>query len=194
MPTRSGRAFRTHLIEDVRIAQDLGIRLGDSIAGRIWNEANRSARQSCTDSSFAAIARMHGVSRQEITSLIGTRDHWLDILLVFMPMIVLLAAGNRMVARRLIASYDVEDRRVAGIILLVLAPVLAGIGLVLAQIWAVVVESLRLGSEHISYRAAEIPLYRHRWIAYGVAVSLGIGIVLVELGRTGRTPKADATE
>ena len=55
-PPGATHGGRTHLVEDVRVAQDLGIRFGDSVGGRIWNEANRRAREECTEASFASIA------------------------------------------------------------------------------------------------------------------------------------------
>lgn len=174
-PPRSAGRW-DHLKEDARVAQDLGIRYGDSVGGRIWNDANRRARESCTNASLQQIMRQHGVSRAEIVAVTGARELWLDLLLVIAPMLVLFVAASRVVVRQVTADYDPEDRWVVVIILVFLTPIVAFIGVGLAQIWAVVIEEYRLRSDHISYRAAYLPLYVYKEVAWAIAGALFFGV------------------
>ena len=71
-------ARRTHLIEDVRVAEELGIRHADSVIGPIFNDAYRRARDTCTAASIEEIQRRHGVSHGEIAAVTGVRELWVD--------------------------------------------------------------------------------------------------------------------
>lgn len=181
-----GGADRAHLIEDVRVAQDLSIRYGDSVAGRIWNATNRSGRTRCTEASFEEIMRRHHVSRAELDGLVGARDLWLDFLTVMLPMALLFTAVSRLVIRNVASGYDADDRAILVGVLAVFTPIAAAIGVGLAQIWGIVVEEARLRSDHISYRAANTPMHEHKWLALAVGVAIFLGLATVEVRRRSR--------
>lgn len=177
----AGRHDRAHLVEDIRVAQDLGIRYGDSVGGRIWNEANSRARERCTEASFGVIMRQHNVSRADINALIGARDLWFDFLTVMLPTALLFAAASRQVVRHVAAGYDASDRPIMIAVLTALTPIAAAIGLGIGQIWGVVVEEARLRSDHISYRAANTPMYEYKWTVFALAAGIFLTFVASEV-------------
>ena len=171
---------RAHLMEDVRVAKDLGIRYADASAGRMDTPAWHRAQAWCTERSFAEIMSRHRVSRAEITALAGDRELWIDLLAVFLPMAVLFLAASRIIVARIAGGYDRQDRGLAALVLVVVAPVAAGAAVALAQIWGVIVEQLRLRGDHISYRAFELPASRHGWAVWGAAMALLAGVIVAE--------------
>jgi len=65
----------------------------------------------------------------------------------------------------------------------VLTPIAAGVGVGIAQVWGVVVEEARLHSDHISYRAAHLPMYQYKWIALALAGGIFLILASVEVHR-----------
>jgi hypothetical protein len=176
-------ASRAHLMEDVRVANDLGIRYADASAGRMNTPAWHRAQASCTERSIAEIMRLHRVSRAEIGRVASAREIWIDLLAVFLPLAVLFLAASRTIVARIVAEYDRQDRGVAAVLLAVLAPLAAGTAVALAQIWGVTVEQLRLRDDHISYRAFDLPARRHGWALWAIAMALFAAVIAVELRR-----------
>lgn len=162
----------------MRVAQDLGIRFGDSVGGRIWSDRNFRARESCTNASLQEIVRLHGVSNAEIVAVTGARELWLDFVLVFAPMLALFVAASRIFVGHVTAEYGPEDRLIVVILLTLLTPIIAFAGVGVAQVWAVVIEELRLRSDHISYRAAYLPLYVYRNAAWAIAGTLFLAVTV----------------
>lgn len=175
---------RAHLIEDVRVAKDLGIRYADAFAGRMNTPAWGRAQAWCTARSLAEIVRAHQVSRAELADVARARELWIDLLAVFLPMTVLLLIAWRAVVTRVVRDYDPTDRAVTAGVLATLAPLGAGVALVLTQVWGTLVEQLRLRDEHISYRAFELPASRHGWLLWAIALALFAGLGAVELLRS----------
>lgn len=183
LPPDATSARRAHLLEDVRVAKDLGIRYADASAGRMNTPAWRQAVTSCTERSFATISRLHGVSRAEITAAGGDRELWIDLLAVFLPMAVLFVAASRAVATRVAVEYDPDDRGIAAVVLATIAPLAAALAVALTQIWGTMVEQLRLRNGHVSYRTFELPASRHGWLLWGVALAVFAAIGTRELLR-----------
>lgn len=174
---------RTHLMEDVRVAKDLGIRYADATAGRINTPAWHRAQVSCTERSIAEIERRHRVSDTEVAVAARARELWADLLAVFLPSATLFLGASRVVVASLFAEYGRKDRALGIVVLAVVAPLAAGVGLALAQMWGVFVEQLRLRSDHISYRGSDLPATRHGWALWGVAMALFAAAGVVELLR-----------
>ena len=178
---------RTHLIEDVRVAKDLGIRYADASEGRLNTPAWHRAQASCTERSIAEIKSRHHVSVAEVTAAARAREPLTDLLAVFLPSAALFLVASRVLVARLLSEHG---RKNGAIIVGVLAPVAsfaAGVAVALTQMWGVFVEQLRLRSDHISYRAFELPASRHGWALWGVAMALFAASVVVELLRKGVT-------
>jgi hypothetical protein len=172
LPPPGDPARRTHLIEDVRVAEDLGIRYGDAIGGHNGSDLSRRERAWCTSATLEEIMRRHGVSRAELTAVTGAREFWIDLLAVFLPTAALFLVVSRHVAARVIAGYDPEDRGGAVLSLVVLMPLVAGIALGVAHMWAWMVEVLRIHNDHISYRAFRLPTSQHGWLVWSIAMGL----------------------
>lgn len=169
---RASSARRKHIEEDVRVAQDLGIRYGDSIAGRLWYGANREARESCTNASVQSIVRQHSATSAELDSARGTRVTWPDVLFVFAPMLLLFGVASRVTVRKVAGAFDADDRIIPIIILIVLTPIAALLAVGLGQVWAGVVEEARLRTNHLSYRFAYLPFYVYKSVALLVAATV----------------------
>lgn len=172
-------ARRAHLLEDARISKELAIRYADKVAGRLNTPTWHSAETRCIEQSLTEIAQRHHVSRAEITAVASARELWIDLLAVFLPVAVLFAAASYRIAARVVAGYDREDHGLAAAMLIVLAPIAAGVALGVAQIWGVSVEQLRVRDEHISYRAFELPASRHGWLLWVVAIAVFVTVSAV---------------
>jgi hypothetical protein len=185
LPPPGDRARRAHLIEDVRVAQDLGVRYGDAIAGRIDTPANREGQARCTALSIAEIMRRHGVSRAEIAAVTGARELWVDLVAVFLPVFApLLLVANRS-GRRLAVSHGAGERGPALVVLAIWIPMAGAIALGLCQTWGMMVEESRSRSDHVSFRAFQLPASRHPWIVFSVAATL---FAVVAVGALLRPP------
>ena len=187
---QSPSARRRHIEEDVRVAQDLGIRYGDSVAGRVWDDANRTARQACTNALIDSAMRRHSASRTEIEAAIGARIAWPDVLVVFLPVLLIFGAASRVTVRAVARGYESADRLMPVVILVILTPIAALVGVAFGQIWAAGVEEIRMRSDHLSFRAAYLPLHTYKVAAFLVA---GTVFALVAAGyrrHLGRRPWA----
>jgi len=184
LPAPGERKRRAHLMEDVRVAKDLGIRYADASAGRMNTPTWRHAQAWCTGRALAEIARAHHLSSAELTAVAGARELRIDLLAVFLPMAVLFLITSRAVVARIVRDYGPTGRGMAAVVLVILAPLAAGVAVMLTQTWGTIVEQLRLRNEHISYRAFELPASRHGWLLWAVAMVLFAGIGAVALLRT----------
>jgi len=170
-PFASGER-RRHFIQDIRLAEALGFRYADSVAGRVTNPRHYRLRVGCTEASIQRIVQLHSASRAEIAGLTGVREAWIDALVVFLPMIILLLFASRVVVTRVVAGYDDEDRWVARVMLTVLAPVVAAVGVGVTQLWAWDVETIRIDDGHMGYRVFQIPAFRHEVMFWLFALAL----------------------
>lgn len=185
-PSAGGRALRAHLIEDIRVAKDLGIRYADASGPPRPTPEGQRARDSCTERSFAEIARAHHLSGPEVTAMRTARELWIDVLGVFLPAAALFAIASLFFVSRIIGRHGPDERGGAAAVLTVLAPLAAGVAVALTQIWGVMVEQLRLRNEHISYRGFELPANRHGWLLWVLATGLFAAISASALLRNTR--------
>lgn len=175
-PLPANRARRAHMIEDARVAKDLGIRYADATAGRMNTPAWHTAMEQCTQRSLGEIARAHGVSQAELAALTTARELWIDIAAVLLPGAMLFAAASAVIVARVLSDYERDDRGIAAMVLVALMPFAAVGAVVFVQIWGSIVEQLRLRNDHISYRAFELPANRHGWLLWGIAMALFAGM------------------
>ncbi len=165
------RAQRAHLVSDVRIAEELGVRAGDAVKRQVGVPASGKVRLECTEQMFASITRQHGVSRADIEGVRGVRNVWVDAATVYLPMILLLGIVSDRILRRLL-TLPAEDRWLVVTGVIFFSVVTSAIAIAVTQYWVGIVESLRYGDSHLSYRAFYIPINQHGWIAFftGLAV------------------------
>jgi hypothetical protein len=155
------RAHQRHLAEDAKIAEELGIRHGDSLVGRESIDERRRRREQCTATLFHEIARLHGVALDDVQASAIRRDTGVDVLLVLLPMAVFFLVVSDVVARRIFRRFPPDE-----MFALVGATLLASLAvslfvLLISDIWSWLVESARLRDSHLSYRAARRP-----WAGY----------------------------
>lgn len=170
---------RRHLELDVRLAEELGIRHGDSFRGEVALEETHRRREQCTEASIATIMRLHGVGRPEIAAVTGAREIWIDIAIVFLPVVFVFGLASDRIARHVVRAFDVQDRWNRLLSLVALAPVVAVCGLMFVQLWEWLVEWIRLGDSHLSYRAFRLPGQRHAvmiWL-FGMAIFACVAVL-----------------
>jgi hypothetical protein len=168
---------RRHLELDAALAEDLGIRYGDGFKGTDGLVVSRQRNRECTRALFDTVAAVHSVSAAQVQSARGARRLIYDVVLVFIPTIVLFCIASRFVLRRIDNSFDDDSMWMKRGSLLLLAPVIAGFGLMGAQQWEWLVEWARLRNAHLSYRAARMPVEHYPLQAWLVALLL-LGLVV----------------
>jgi hypothetical protein len=188
-------ARRSHLAQDVAIAQELSIRFADSVGGRnLDTPARQRLQDDCFDRSLTAIGQQHGTPPAELRTLIGTRQLWIDFLLVFLPTAIAFGFASHVIVKRLTAQYDGEDWHFVVVVLLVLTPVVAALGLAATQWWGWFVEGYRVRNGHISSRASALPGNRYGWTMWYVGVSIFAAVSWLRVRRLTRSaPRPDST-
>jgi hypothetical protein len=181
-------AHLAHLTEDALIAEELAIRYSDSFGPRggclhcvAGVRATRAAiieiRRTCEARLTGVIADTHGVTRDQVRQALERRDPRVDVAAVLVPMALLFAVIASVVAGR-VYRHVVDDQSAVTIFVAVIAMflasvVLSAIAMPLGEIWAGLVEGVRLRSQgHLSNRAFRLPGIHHR-----AAIFIG-GIVL----------------
>lgn len=165
-------ADRNHLREDALIAEALGIRLGDSFRGVKTITERRALWTACTDSLFGVIARSHSVARDDVRVAPHERNLLIDLVLVFVPMVVLLWFVATIAADRVRHRFLPDEPILALLFTLLAAFAVSGLWWLVGEMWGWIVEMLRLHDDHISYRAGRLPWYRFGvpLFAFGLAV------------------------
>lgn len=139
-------------------------------------ELGRQSQQQCVATLFRAIASTHGVAASEIE---GVRPRLADRgfdLPVTIPVVLLMVFALRRFTRWIRNRFDTDEwtgwvvATLFGSLVIPLA--VLGIG----GAWAVAVEIVRLGNEHVSYRA------RTDGLRANFLVGFGIGIAAVWIG------------
>jgi hypothetical protein len=168
---------RRHLEVDAALAEDLGIRYGDRFKATDGLMVSRQRNRECTRALFDTVAAVHSLSPEVVQSARGSRRMIYDVVLVFIPMIVLFCLASRFVVRRIDHSFGDDSVWMKRGSLLLLSPVIAGFGLMAAQQWEWLVEWARLRNAHLSYRAARMPVEHYPLQAWLVALLL-LGLVI----------------
>jgi hypothetical protein len=166
-------ADRRHLHDDAVIAEELGIRLGDSFRGAKDISERRRMWAACTDSVFAMIVRTHGVAIEEARGAALQRNPLVDIVLVLLPMLAVLWWAAAASVDRVRHRFLPDEPALALSFTLFLSLAMSGLWWVVGEQWSWLVEMLRLRNQHISYRAERLP-----WYSFGIPLFLS-GVVLV---------------
>ena len=172
------RGDRRHLSDDAQVAEDIAIRYADVTGGtgsaRKDVPAYRTRRETCKASLFATIADQHGVAVESVGSAVVQRRVWLDAL-VMIGFAMLYAAMARQVAGRMFQGAIGDSRPLALAMTIVVAIVFAAIGLLAGEVWTMLIEAIRLGNGHGSYRVDRVP-----WRQYPVPIFVaGVVVFLV---------------
>ena len=177
-----------HLSADAEFAEDLAIRYGDvhyglRSPGYVSFETYRSARTTCMQAMFAAVAGEHGVPVTTVRQSLGRNRAGVDVA-EYLPFLIaycfaaFLAA--RIIWRRNLPN---EVGWISGmVVVLIVALVFAVLATMIGETWGSLAESLRVGTGHLSNRADRILWARHRWVEF---VGL-LALFLLVSGEAGR--------
>src|SRR4051794_12851335 len=146
-----------HLLNDATIAEELAIRYADVTRGHrsghfAGMDEYGAAREQCFASLAATVATTHGVDPQQVRDLRGQRPSGVDVF-VGVSFALLYACVSAATAGTLMRRFPVDEPTPALIASLLVATVLSAFGVVALGLWASVVEMVRIGNDHMSYRA-----------------------------------------
>ncbi len=166
---------RQHLSDDAEFAEDLAIRYADSCCKNLDGTfAGADARDTCMVHLFRVIASTHKVSPDEVRRSLGRRRTSFD-LAVILSFAVLYGCGARLCVRSIFRTYGArEDLTTMLIMTTVGSLVTSTAGVMLGEVWSGILESLRIGNGHMSYRGTRIPWAQHHLGLFvaGVAIFL----------------------
>lgn len=155
---------RAHLRADAQLAGEIGQRFAD-VRYRNRADLNDPIQRECTAAMLESVARRHGVALDVVQAAQYDRIWWADVLAVYLPLGVVVAVAMHRITRRVVRSFEPEDRGImlASIACFVVAT--AAIGLGVGQFWAFNVETMFLRNPHLGFRGTFVPILRHGWIA-----------------------------
>jgi hypothetical protein len=158
-----------HLLGDIQLAEELGIRYGDQNSGRrvavVFGIAvrlggpvdvtlGRQLQETCTSGLLKAIAETHSISTADIGRMRTRLSEKGANLPVTVPMTLLYLWLSSYTIRRVLDRFEIDGATPVAIALF-LASIAVTAGVIMAaQLWGAGVEILRVGNEHLSYRAA----------------------------------------
>jgi hypothetical protein len=166
---------RGALSADAEFAEDLAIRYADVHHGLrtphyVSGEAYDAERDRCMATLFAEVAKTHGVPAASVASALGKNRTGIDIATI-LPFALLYGLAAIALARISWRRYPPdEDGWVAGIVMLAFGSlVLAAGATLIGEIWCWIVETARVGNNHMSYRLNRLWWPRHRAVVFAVA-------------------------
>jgi len=156
-----------HLTADAERAEDLAVRYADvrraPHSGHVesWAEYGRT-RDQCMAVLFKIIGNSHGVSEEQIRLALTHRRADLDLAVV-LSFIVLYVWATSVIVRRISRHYRGHQESSDWLIMTVYTSVIASaVGVFLGEQWSGIMEDVRVGNGHLSYRAERIPWVHHR--------------------------------
>lgn len=175
-----------HLLDDIRVAEELAIRHSDRTAG--WRlvetfgivsrhgglkdrNAGRLAHEKCIGTLFDQIASTHGLTVLDVDAVRPRlMERGID-LPVTIPVALLFAFAVRRFTRWLRNRFA-PDELLGWVVATVIGSIiLTTVTLAIGAAWAVVVEIVRLGNEHVSYRARTGTLRANFLVMFGIGIA-----------------------
>jgi hypothetical protein len=146
---------------DAEVAEDLAIRYADAQRGPHSGHFESMAhygqvRDQRIAEMFKTVASRHGVTEEQVRESLTHRPLGVDLVVILS-----FAVFYAWVA-------DIIVRRRSMIMTAYISIVLSAVAVLFGESWAGFIESVRLGTGHLSYRADRIPWGHHRvmiWIA-----------------------------
>jgi hypothetical protein len=163
-----------HLRADAEFAEDLAIRYADTHFGpRSPNpsETHGDERDRCMERLFAEIGKEHGVPVERVSGSLGQNRTYIDMAEV-LPFGLLYSVASIVFTRIIWRRYaPAENGWVPGITMaLFISLALAAGCTMLGEQWNWIVETYRIGNEHMSYRANRLFWARHRSELFAAAL------------------------
>jgi len=190
-----------HLLEDIRVAEELGMRYGDRMAGYRLIETfgivtrhggvrdrdlGRRSRRDCVATLFRTIASTHGVAVSEIERLRPRlADRGFDLPLTLPVALLLMFAVGRFM-RWIWNRFDADEWAACVVATLFASIIIPVVVVSIGGAWTVVLEIVRLGNEHVGDRARLEGLRLHVIVLLAIgtaAVWIGSGIVAIRRRR-----------
>ena len=160
---------QSSLIEDIKRAEDIAIRHVDARALGAGTVRRREAHEQCEARLFAAIGDSRNITIGEVRNARRQLDQRGFDWLVNLPMAVFTIALAFLTARAVRHRFP-DDRR-ARVVAIVLLSIGVGILVIgLGQIWAFVVEAVRIGNDHLGHRGSRIAWGQHRTMTFALAL------------------------
>jgi hypothetical protein len=151
----------------VELAEELGVRYGDSFR-RAYGQAEETRRRTeCTDSLFGQIAVKHSLTLEEVQSVRGERPRFLD-LAVLTSFVVLYVLASR----TFITAIHGTHPEISWIAIAALSLPVAVAALFALNLGGAVVEMIRWGDGHASYRGSRGLPWSHQWVAVVIGAAL----------------------
>lgn len=155
-------AERRHLREDANTAEDLAIRWADNyISPRAEYD---SRRDECMESLFKGLADNHRVDVELVRQYSNERDTLSDSATTFSFGLLYVAVVYYLIGK-LRRKFSEDEAINFWAVTVVLSVGGALVGLLVGNLWSIVIETYRLNSEHLSYRMNRIPLRQH-WFVF----------------------------
>lgn len=173
----SRSAEARHLSGDAERAEDLAIRYADARRGPHSGHFEGGAeyglaRDQCMARLFQIVGSNHGVTEEQIRWHLAHRSTELDVA-VILTFMVLYAWGATLIVRRFCRRNADHQETSGWVVMIVYTSIIASvIGALLGEVWSDLMENIRLGNGHLSYRAERIP-----WVHHRVGMFVG-GVVL----------------
>jgi hypothetical protein len=156
---------RRHLVADVRVAEELAMRYADSRFDS--KSAHGRLRSECEAKLFEHIARSHNVTPSDVEY--ARRELALDVWdpPVHLPIAAFYITAALLLARSVRRRFP-SDEKVPAVVTTLFISVVLALGVqVLGHLWDGVIEMIRVGDTHMSYR-----LQRLGWRRYSMDVFL----------------------
>ena len=166
-----------HLSDDALLAEDLAIRYADVHRGlRTGHYAGtvvyEQMRDGCMAALFSTIAKNHAVTLEQVRECLLRRRVSFDamVLLSFAAIYCFVAAS---IARRVCRRFPLQESAPAALAFTtVTSASVSFAGALLGELWSFIAEGIRLGNNHLSYRASRIPWVQHRWQFFAICFLL----------------------
>lgn len=179
------QSHQRHLLEDIAVAEELAIRHGDHTAG--WRlvdtfgivtrhggirnrDAGRVAREECKTRLLSTIVALHEVTGADIDALRPRLEERGADLPVTIPLIIGFSFAMRGFLRWLRNRFDPDEWAGWAIATVLGSIAITAIVLAFGAAWAVAVEIVRVGNEHLASRGRTESLRNNFLILFVVGV------------------------
>jgi hypothetical protein len=154
-------AYRRHLLNDVRVAEELGVRFHDTYLNRGRGRPDWPlTRDDCDASLFESIGRNHNVTMVDIRGARTQLSQQWDPF-TYVPLAALYFVGAFGMSRWIRRRFANDEWAPTMVAALFASMVLAGCVLALGHLWGGAVEMVRLGNMHMTYRADRLGWHGH---------------------------------
>ncbi len=178
------RGYARHLRDDVEFAEELAVEYMDAHHGPRSGEfrsqkAASQALNTCLGALIEQIAKSHNVPPREVVKFFGRRSLAIDVAAT-LPFVLLYCVLAGMLIGKLRRRYPPEDGWTVALVMIILSSLAFGVGgMMLGEQWSTLVENIRIGTGHLSYRVDRLPWVRHQIGFFVLYVVLFWGVAIL---------------